>query len=93
MDFHGFDACGVGVVAQVYLVGSDDQLLLAKQMINEIVQGADQARTPYHPTPCALGLPGARLSDRAATPFPRPFRPIYGLMIQYGNIVWHELSG
>ena len=58
MHFHGPDACGV--VAQVYLVGSDDQLLLAKQMINEIVQGADQARTPYHPTPtpCALGLPG-----------------------------------
>ena len=68
MDFHGFDACGVGVVAQVYLVGSDDQLLLAKQMINEIVQGADQARTlpslpasspcPPARTPCALGLPG-----------------------------------
>ena len=64
MDFHGPDACGVGVVAQVYLVGSDDQLLLAKQMINEIVQGADQARilpslpSPPARTPCALGLPG-----------------------------------
>ena len=56
------------MVAQVYLVGSDDQLLLAKQMINEIVQGADQARilpslpasSPRPParTSCALGLPG-----------------------------------
>lgn len=75
MDFHGSDACGVGVVAQVYLVGSDDQLLLAKQMINEIVQGADQARTCLLAPPA---LPRARpvrwvclalrLSERAAIP-------------------------
>ena len=74
MHFHGPDACGV--VAQVYLVGSDDQLLLAKQMINEIVQGADQARAPCLLAPPALPRArpvrwvclALRLSERAAIP-------------------------